>query len=378
MSTQHVRIVNGAVSQFTDVETGEIKKILRGEIDTSTLRHLLTDDYQREALPLSQLKSILSAYEKREMVPDIELGMRGMRVREKDGAFFLLDPTFIVDGLQRVSGAKFHLMNKPEIPLHIGAAIRLNTTKEWERDRFRILNSKRLKVASNILLRNMRENSRMIATLITLSKNDKSFALCNKVNWEQHKKRGDYISAMTLCRIVGTLHSHKSPGRSANVDDVVRQLDKAADVVGVNTMRENIRLFFETVDECWGIRHIKYSERAPQIRHTFLIVLAKLLSDGKDFWQGSEEKKLYVTQPLRDKMRKFKLLEPYIEHLCGSGGKAGDELYKKFREHLDKGKRTRRLRFRNGDVQAIKVPEHDEEYVGSDHPEGEAAVVGAE
>jgi hypothetical protein len=363
----YVKIVNGAVSTFKDAETGETKTILRGELDNSTLRNLHCDDYQREALPLSQLKSILSAYANREMVPDIELGMRGTRLREKDGAFFLSDPVFIVDGLQRISGAKFHLTNKPEIPLHIGAAIRINTTKEWERDRFRILNSKRLRVSSNILLRNTREQSRAIATLYTLSQSDKSFALCNRVNWEQNKRRGDYISAMTYCRIVGTLHSHKSPGRSAGAEEIVSQLDRAADVVGINTMRDNMRTFFETVDECWGIRHIKYTERAPQIRHTFLIVFARLLSDGKDFWQGGEEKKLYVTSPLRDKMRRFKVLEPFIAHLCGSGGKAGDELYRKFREHLDKGRRTKHLRFRNGTAAELKVPEHDESYEGENH-----------
>lgn len=50
--------------------------------------------------------------------------------------------------------------------------------------------------------------------LFKLSQN-KGFILYSRISWEQNMKRGELISALTLAKAVGMLHSHIGPGRSS-------------------------------------------------------------------------------------------------------------------------------------------------------------------
>src|SRR5215831_7176219 len=144
--------------------------ILRGVLDQSSLKYLRTDDYQREALPLTSLSKMIRAMQAGEVMPDIELGMRGQRFRTKDDVFWLLDLTFVVDGFQRINAALHVLSLNPGAMVHIGATVHFDTTKEWERERFRVLNTQRTPVSPNVLLRNKRDDSPAILTLYGLSK----------------------------------------------------------------------------------------------------------------------------------------------------------------------------------------------------------------
>lgn len=343
-----VKILNGALDELPD---GSI--VLRGVVDPQTLIHLLRDDYQREAMPLTKQSSILEALANNEKLPDIELGMRGQRFRENEGAISLYDPVYIIDGLQRVSSAVHFISTASDRTVRLGATIHFGTTAEWERERFRILNTLRTKVSPNVLLRNKREESRAIATLYGLSNNDKGFVLYDRIAWLQNMRRGELTSALVLAKVVGVLHSHKSPSIRSSVDELVPALDKVVEVVGLQTMRDNIKAFFELIDTCWGVKQVQYREGAAHMKGTFLTMFARLLSDHTDFWQDGEQKKLFISAPLRRKIALFPIHDPHIMSLASSAGKSREMLYHLIRDHINRGKTSKRLTPRHGDTVSL-------------------------
>lgn len=330
-------------------ETSNKEIVLRGVVSPASLELLMIDDYQREAMPLTSQSSILQALTEGKILPDIELGMRGQRYQLKDGVFVLRDPVYIIDGLQRVTTARHLQATNPEIVIRLGATIHFDTTKEWERERFRILNTLRLKVSPNVLLRNKREESPAIAMLYALCQ-DKGFPLSGRVAWSQRMTKGEMLSALGLAKVTGILHGHKAPTRRTSIYELVPALDKAVEIVGINNMRANITAFFSLIDECWGIRRVQYKEGAIYMRGAFLQVLARLLSDHTDFWRESDEKRLMVEAPLRRKLALFPIHDPQVVNLASSGGKSRELLYLLMRDHVNSGKRTRRLTSRLGDM----------------------------
>ena len=127
---QTITILNGGLDEEAD---GEI--VLRGRIALESFVHLRVDDYQREVAPLTSQSSILSALKNGDALPDIELGMRGEDyVEGENGMFTLKNAVYIIDGLQRVSTIVHYLAGNPKANIRIGAKLRFNTTKEWERN----------------------------------------------------------------------------------------------------------------------------------------------------------------------------------------------------------------------------------------------------
>ncbi|HVM73775.1 MAG TPA: hypothetical protein VMU13_02805 [Candidatus Paceibacterota bacterium] len=351
-----IKLVHGALDEAEGSTTGII---LRGVIAPDSLHHLLKDDYQREAQPLTSQWRILDALQKGEPLPDIELGMRGQNFTTREDNFFLKDHVYIVDGLQRVTSAIHFLGTNPGSPVRLGATVHFNTTKEWERKRFHILNTHRLKVSPNVLLRNMREESPAILSLYGLSTNDKAFVLHDRVSWTQRMTKGELLTALTFCKVVGLLHSHKVAGKSNSIEELVPALGKAVEVFGIQAVRENIRVFFNLIDECWGIKSVQYREGAIYMRGMFLYVFARLLADHHDFWQGDDEKRLFVMADLKRKIAQFPIHDPEVVRLSGSGGMARIMLYTLMRDHINSGKRTKRLTPRNSE--AMMVVEEDDE-----------------
>lgn len=335
------------------------RKILRGVIEMESLSGLQVADYQREEMPFSSLKSILEAYEHGEPLPDIELGMRGNRFQVREGTYYLQDSVFIIDGLQRTTAAKLFMEKNPGKRVRLGVKIYFDTTKEWERELFIILNTKRVRVSPDKIIFNRRETSTAVGMLYKLSTEDKAFALYDKVSWTQ-KKGSKFVGAFTLSKIMCALHVHKVNGLSSDKEAVVAHLDRIMDEVGTQIMRDNVRTFFEIVDECWGLRNIQHYDKCPQIKYGFLLVLARFLSDHSEFWR-SEDKRLFVDLPLRKALRKFKVFEPLHAQLCGSSGKALDQLYGYLRDEVNKGKRGKRLTPRHAFVSVMSSGDSHEE-----------------
>lgn len=344
MQVEAIRVLKGALDEIA-VE-GERRIILRGVIDPFSLQNLRVDDYQREAQPLQSQGSILEALISGEPLPDIELGMRGQSFDSQGDVTKLMDPVYIIDGLQRVTTALYVLNSKGLHP-HIGATIHFDTTKAWERQRFHKLNSSRLKVAPSVLLRNQRDESPLVRLLYSFTTATGS-PLHNRVQWGQRMTKGELLSALTLVRAVGYLMSHKGSTQTVTMRHLLPAIDRTVATIGPRLMRENVTTFFDLVDQCWGLRRISYREGARHLRSTFLFSLAKVLSEHTDFWQ-QDDARLVVSADLRRKMKSFPInTDQHLSNLAGSSGKAGEILSLLLVEHLDSGKRTKRLTSRHG------------------------------
>lgn len=342
-----IRIINYALDD-SPLRGGTI--ILRGVVSADTLQFLKTDEYQREILAITPRSKIQQGLRAGEPFPDIELGMRGERFVERNDAIFLQDEVYIIDGLQRVSGALHYLANQTGAPVRLGAVVHFNTTKAWERDRFEILNMERRKVSPNLLLRNTADSSDAIALLLEMCREDTRFALHQRVGWQQLMKRGELITALQLIKTVNLLHRHGvgQRGGRTTMRELAEFFNKVYKEFGTQTVRLNTRAYFDLIDECWGLRAIQYRETAPQVRGNFNFVLALILSDHEDFWQG---KKLFVSTDMKKKLSKFKLSDPNISNLASSGYGGQQLLYAMLKDHINSGRRTGHIKLRaNADV----------------------------
>ena len=340
--TTHVKLTNAALDTFRGVD-GKETLILRGVIDPDTLGAIQVAPYQREILSSSKIDALARALAN-STVPDIELGMRGDKHRvsnaDKTGeVWVLLDDTFVIDGLQRTTAAR-HLMQKmPDARPRLGAVVHFDTNYDWERERFRLLNQERTKISTNVLLRNLQTDSSGIDMLVKLCA-DESFVLKGRVQWNQKMLRNEVISALTLCKVVGILHSRFGPGRSNGSTELASMISTTMEVVGRTTMRDNIKTFFELLDQAFGVQRIVFVDGAAHIKTTFLVTLADVLTHHKDFWRGT---RLFIDRPLRMKIEKFPINDPEVARLACSGGKAMEILYVLITDHINSGKRSKRL-----------------------------------
>lgn len=340
----HVSLNHYALDEFD----GQV--ILRGVLDPNTLSHLQVAAYQRDVLPIASINKLAKAFEEGR-IPDIELGMRGDTMVEKDGVIILSDPVYIIDGLQRVRAAMLKVDRGDSTIPHLGAVIHLCTTEEWERRRFQILNMERVKLSPNVLLRNWRHDYSVMESLLALT-GEKSFVMQGRVSWEQRMRREELITAAMFVKVIGRLHAHLAPTATSRVAELVAGLQKLQDGIGKNVLRDNVKTFFDVVDQAYGVRRVAFKEGAVYMRGTFLLSLARVLSDHTDFWRGN---RLFVEAPLIRKIAQFPYRDPHVVDLAGSSGQANVILTGLFIEHINKGRTTKRLNNRHGVVAAQSI-----------------------
>lgn len=321
--------------------------VLRGVINPESFALLKADEYQRKG---EDRADIFGAYMSGEQVPDIELGMRGESFRSHGDTYWLQSEVYIIDGVQRIHNAKRALAIAPQTPIRIGAMIHFNTDKTWERHRFEIVNAKRAKVSPNVRLRNYREDSNAVLTLYGLCHNDKNFVLHGRVCWAQNMARNDLITASQMLGTALELHSHIVGRGGASVERIVQALSALSDFVPLNTIRTNAAQFFEMIDACWGLQNITYRAAAPQVKGTFLYTMARICSEHHDFWKDAAGRVFNCDGKMREKLKAFRMDDPEIIRLCGSGGKSSDILYELIRKHINSGRRAENhLRLRQVD-----------------------------
>lgn len=150
------------------------------------------------------------------------------------------------------------------------------------------------------------------------------------------------MTAARVCASVAVLHSRfvDAGSRSDDMRDVPLVLDRQFETVGPNIFRANIRLFFDLIDQCWGLKNIVYRESAPQVKGTFIRVLADLFQSYDTFWR---DKRLFVNAGWMKKLAKFNLQDPTVINLCGSGGKARQILFHLLLDHMNSGRRNGKL-----------------------------------
>ena len=351
MGRESIKVVNGAL------DTAGSDVVLRGVLDPQSLKLIKVDDYQREVLPITSLSSLVKAFaNKASKVPDVTLGARGGNFTEREGAFYLQDDVYVADGLQRISAAMHSMRSNANLAPHLGAVVYFNTSRASEMELFRILNVRRLKLSPNVLVRNMRESNAAVNVLYGLTF-DRSWILYDRVCWTQRMRRNELITAVTLLKVVGSLHSTFGPGLSTGVEDLSAAVAKTMDSVGRAAMRENVRTFFDAIDEAWGVRSVSFKEGAVYLRNTFLYSLSLVLAHHQNFWKGS---KLYIPLDLRKKLSTFPVADPSVQGLAGAHGSARMMLYQLLVNHLNSGRRVGRLRpFREVDPISM-TPDADE------------------
>lgn len=354
-----IHLTNAALDEIATSRGQQI--VLRGVIEPRSLEHLKVDDYQREPLPLSALTRLWQALRDGESLPDIELGMRGDQFDcgGKDGEYWLAGDVYIIDGQQRRNAALHILSLMPDLKVRLGAMIHFGTTREWERERFKILNLDRSKVSANVLLRNMRHQSAAVLTLYGLCYNQPDFALFERVCWKQSQGAQELLTARTLTTVSAVLHSHRSPAFRNSLTQLIPALDRQAGFVKLDRWRNNIHTFFELIDECWGLRNVTFRDLSLQVRSGFLTQLALMISDHTNFWRGPYETEFWMDADWRKTLARFPLHDPTVVSLVGSGGGFGGSqtslLYSLLRDHMNKGRSANRLINRK-DEQAANAP----------------------
>lgn len=335
--------------------------VLRGVIDPSSLANLKVDSYQREILPTSKIKDLAQAL-RTGKVPDIEIGMRGGNYMEREGNFYLQDECFIVDGLQRTSAAR-ELLKHGLLP-RLGATIHFNTDFKSEQDMFRKLNVLGVKLSANVLLRNERDAFPSIEMLYRLC-HDSSFTLYNRVTWDQRMKRDHLIGGIRLLHTA--LHQHirftdlpTEAERRGNYTQLSSTFERMMQKIGRNTVRENVKRYWEILDECFNVRGVSYSTRAPHLNKGFLSTMARVFANHRNFWADSV---FVCSADLRKKISTFKILDPYVASLCCSSGPSLKILYNLIVDHVNSGKRTKQLI--HFDKAEVYEHEEEEEHVGA-------------
>lgn len=332
-----IMIINGALDE--DARTGEI--VLRGTIASMSLGELEVADYQREVLSPTKIQELTKAL-RGNGVPDIVLGMRGENYEEqKNGVFVLNFPTFIVDGLQRVTAAKQLLADDTDVEPHLGVKVYFGTDAKSERRLFIELNAHQTKVNGNVMLRNLAEEHTSIRQLIKMCESP-TFVLTRRVSWTQNMKRGDLITAVMLTKVAGMLHSHVGSGRSANVHDLSVGLDRIMESVGSRTFIDNVKTFYDTLDKAWTVRDVAF-KGSTHLKSTFMLTLARLLSDHECFWDGNH---LSIDNQTLKRLALFQTHDPQIMNLAGSGSTGGKILYELLVDHINHKRRTNRLKSR--------------------------------
>jgi len=325
LTVPEVHIYNGALAEDED------RIVLRGDIDQRSFGFLRAGPYQRNMLQPSVLRRIGNAFLTGEWVAEIVLGMRGQRFQSKGSDFWLYDPVFVIDGLQRTSSGQAVMKRHPDLLIRLGCVLHFNTTLESETAMFNILNSTQTRVAPSVILRNFATESAAVRMLIALG-NDEAFILRGRITWNQTKATGELLNGFALARIVGALHSHKLRARASRVDDLRRALDIGGDIIGLHNMRRNLLAFFGVVDDCWPLTHLD-DVGAPQLNLSFLLVLAKLFSAYPEFWNSAERTEFDVPAKLQRRLAAFRIVGE-VAKLTASHGQAREILYELLRKQL--------------------------------------------
>lgn len=338
---KNIRIVDGSLSETED---GRI--ILTGKIDRDCLRFLMVDGtYQR---PLGNRPELERAVRDGVVFPSIELAERSSNFVSDGNDFILTDPTYIIDGWQRVGHILKVMEDDPNIEVNLFAVVHFNSNRLWEAHRFTDLNRNQKRVSPNLHLRNMRDTNVAIATLYGLSMNDKDFPLFHRVSWDQNMHREHLVTASGFMLASGLLHGHISGSQRSQMLKMAESLQRLTKKMKLAQYRSNVKAFWEVVDKAFDIRNVEFRSGAPYLRGAFYQSLARIMDQHYDFWDESQTK-LQVRAREVTRLKSFPIRDPNVVYLCGRGGSHHPMLEDMIVTHMNKGRqRSNYLRKREG------------------------------
>jgi hypothetical protein len=344
-----IRIVKGSIDDIVI----EGNPCMRGVIATDSLQDLQIDkSYQREFLSATARRYIMDALDKKQRLPELELGMRGQtwawadsdQAPESD--MLLCDPVYIIDGQQRRGSILDFVARFPKADPRQGVVVHFGSTVAWERERFQALNLHQVRVSTGLIVRNLRENCHGIACAYGLTQTDRDFPLYDRVGWGQSMGGKDLLSGTGYVTVILQLHGHMGAGIAVvSVKQVEAAFDKLVGLIGLAQLRANIQTFFELIEHCWEIKSLT-KRGATWMKSNFLYALCDVFSDHLDFWGGETAAKFAVPVELRNRLERFPVTDPEIRNLAASGGQARTVLAYNMINFLDKGRRSS-LRKRN-------------------------------
>lgn len=312
--------------------------ILRGVIDPASLDSIMTPDYQRGVLSPHTVNALARAIADSK-VPDIELAVRGGDFSEREGVWYVRSPVYVVDGLQRISGARRFMADGGEP--YLGATMYFNTSIPWERERFRILNSERVRVSANVLLRNIRSENTAVKLIYEMTQKDRNFVLHERVTWGQNQKRTEVMTALVLMKTIRALHAHLGGAAGSRWDDVAQCMTDLMSNTDRGVLMKNVAAFFTMLDSCWSITNVVFTERQTHLKGTFLFAFADVLSRHLNFW---DEKRLVIDRRMVKKIALFPIHDPEVKSLAGTSGTSRTLLGHLLIDHINSGKRTGHLK----------------------------------
>jgi hypothetical protein len=304
--------------------------VLRGTIDQTYIRLLKSDWYQRqEGFSEKEIRELVELYFQHEKVPDVIVGMRGHRYRKEDNDFWLQDPCYVIDGVQRLLAARVALHSRPDLKLRIGAKLFLDTTSESENALFCKINATQQRVSASVLIRNKYKVSNASRLLYDLGSNT-SFALKDRIGWDQKLSPGQSMGGFGLACIAGALHMHKGSTPAGRAYDLLEGLDNVVVKISEETFVKNLITFFDVVDECWSIRGDKNSKC---LKREFLSVLARLLSSYETFWDAED---LFIAEKYMKRLSSFDIgsINNQVKQMTKSNRDVKDVFFEVLRNRL--------------------------------------------
>ena len=350
-----VQIVGAGVDRVGD------RTVIRGRLTKESLKNLLVDPtYQREVIRKESKVRGLRTSAGLGVLTDIVLGMRGERFERQNGtSVLLLDPVYIIDGLQRLNGVQEMLLREPDATPLLGAMIYVGTDQKFEKDRFDEINTMATRVSASILLRNKQDEIPVVRVLHLLTARDKTvkadkemltpsalayvkqtqnLVIEKRISWAQNPHSRDLMSAGALLTHLAALHRHVGEFSIGKVADMATDLQKVYEKIGAEVFIDNLRTFFDFVDASWKLADVVYRGNATHIRMNFLTSLGIFFSDHINFWDGN---RLVIPRDMAKRFEKFPLKEPQVVQASRAVGARGEGAMRNwFVEFYNKGKQT--------------------------------------
>lgn len=348
-----IKLIKGSLDEK---DNGEIIGLGFLSIEDVVADNLLRwDTYQRGVL--SNAQKLDAALKAGSTFPAVTLGLRGQNFDTKGDNLIIAAPLWIIDGLQRISATRRFAASEPTLASKIKTSVelRFNTDYTIEKQLFHDLNAGRIGISPNVHLFNIRDKYKAVASVYGFY-NETSSPLHGRIQWGQRVGTGEIISAMTVVRVILGLYKHVST-RAFTKDNIVAGgashvegqgiwlENKSKSIGGLGPFRENLHTFFEVVDGAWGLRNVEHNTGRPYLRMAFLIGLATMFSEHKDFWKGN---KLVVDRFVRERLKSFPFdrddIAMMVKGAAGSGASYAwaDMLTK----HINRGRSTHKLTVR--------------------------------